>query len=258
MDFDFSKPYDSAEAIPADFRGLFAQGDDGKFALRAEDEGVKAAVAAIGRLNGALKAERAQHKETKGRAVDLSPLSEFGQDPASIAAAIKARVEELTAAGGSKVNVEKIKQELQQAHQKALDAASERGKKLEGQLREIIVLRDAVSALSEAGAIDAELALPHVIRQVTTLEEDGVYRAFVVDAQGDRRYSPTTGQPMGIRELVQEMKASEKFQPLFKSEARRGADTRPGASRQAVPTGAQRDQLSPTQKIALGLRGSRR
>jgi hypothetical protein len=115
-----------------------------------------------------------------------------------------------------------------------------------------MVRAEAVTALAEAGVIDPELAIPFVEKRVKVEEKDGKFTVFVTDEAGDIRYSGTTGAPMSIKEFVGEIKADQKFSPLFKSEQRSGGGTPPGApNRPALkPTGK---DMSPTEKIAMGL-----
>lgn len=264
MDFDFSQNTEVSDIskVPEDFRGLYVEGEDGKYVINSGDEGVKSAVAAIQRINGALRAERAQHKDTKGRVVDLSSLSDYGDSVDEIAAGINSKLEELQGQvkGGEevKINLEKIKADLAAAHVKDLGGKDTRIEALLGQLTAGMVDSAAKGAIAELEG-DLELLLPFVRTQVKTIEEDGQFKVLVVDDAGDRRYSGATGAPMTIKELVAEMKAKEKYGKLFKSEAPRGAGTPPGVTPRRVPKFESRER-SAVEKIAAGLRdrGSRR
>lgn len=257
MDFSFSdsKEVDSIEKVPADFRSLYEE-KDGKFVL-SQDDKVKSAVSAVTRLNDALKAARAEAKK-KSVTVDLSPLADYGTSPEEIAAGVKAKIDALeTAAAGSKeakLNLDKVKEEMAKAHAKDSEVRDKKITALKGQLDKLLVQDYAKTSIAELGgdAATIEILMPHIAPKVRTVEEEGEYRVYVVDKAGDKRYSGVTGEPMSIKELVAEFKASEKFGKLFPSAAPSGGGTRPGAgSGKGMP--AKQMDLSPNQKIAAGL-----
>lgn len=262
MEFDFSENTEVADIskVPADFQGLYArEGEDGPYRLASDNEGVKSAVAAITRLNQALKASRAEAKANKGKQIDLSPLADFGEDPETIAETVKSKMEELNGAlkkkGGEDLErqVAKIKEELASAHSKDLQGRDTRIEALTGQLHSLLVTNEAVSALQEAGALDPELALPFITKQVKVDETDGKFTVGVIDEAEDVRYSGVTGAPMSIKELVAEMKGKEKFAPLFKSEAPSGGGTPPSRGQNRGALSRDTSQLSAVDKISQGL-----
>lgn len=264
MEFDFSQNTEVSDlnTVPEDFRGLYSETEEGsgKYRLASDNEGVKSAVAAITRLNQALKASRAEAKANKQNKVDLSPLADYGDTPEAILEGFNSKLtelnEQLKKKGGEDLSrqVEKIKQDLATAHAKELETRDKRVEALTGQLHGLLVTNEAKGALTEANVIDADLALPFVQNQVKVAEDDGKFMVSVVDDAGDVRYSGVTGAPMTIKELVAEMKSKEKFAPLFKSEAPGGGGTKPGGS--PAPRGAHRgdtSQLSSVAKISQGL-----
>ena len=248
MEFGFEET-DDLNKVPEQFRSLYKQGDDGKYAV---DENFKGISEAVVGLNRSLKAARAEAKAKTP--TDLSPLAEFGATPEEIKANIEAKVKDLTdqlAKGGdAKVNVDKIRSDLAAAHAKDLEKATARSTALQNQLYTLLVENSAVAAVAEAKGVP-ELLLPFIKNQVTVKEQDGQFQVFVVDAQGDQRYSGVTGQPMTIKELVAEMKANEKYGRLFESEAPAGGGMPPGGGARAPqPKGK---VLTPTEKINSGL-----
>lgn len=255
MEFNFGENTEVTDLtkVPTQFHGLYAEAD-GKFKLRDAPE-VKGAVEAILGLNKALVASRAEAKAAKGKAVDISALKDFGATPEEIKAAVDAKLKELTdelAKGDkAKLNLDKIKADLAAAHSNDLKSKDTRIGALTGQLYNLLVENAATSAVAEAKGVP-DLLLPFVKQQVKVVEEDGQFQVYVVDGQGDRRYSGITGQPMTIKELVAEMKSNEKYGRLFESEAPQGQGTPPGQQRRAgqIQTGA---TLTPLQKIQSGL-----
>lgn len=260
MDFSFAnaKEVSSLESVPSDFRGLYEE-QDGKFVL-SQDEKVKAAVSAVTRLNESLKASRAEAKAARkaGAPVDLSPLASYGISPEEIAANVQAKLEELqTAAAGSKeakLNLDKIKEDLNRAHAVNLGTKDTKITALRGQLDKILIENTSKSAIAEVGgdAATIEILMPHLSPHIRSVEEDGQYRVFVVEKNGDKRYSGVTGEPLSIKELVAEYKNSDKFGKLFPSEAPSGGGVKPDAGR-GLGMRPSSGPLTSNQKIAAGL-----
>lgn len=249
MDFEFQE-VESLDVVPEQFRGLYAEAD-GKFRL---NETYKGVAEAVNGLNRSLKASRAEAKALKGSKVDLSALADFGDSPEAIAQAVQDRIKELESqlANGdkAKLNLDKVKEDLAKAHSKDLEKVTKRSEALQTQLYGLLVENAATTAIAELKGIP-ELLMPFVKTQVNVVEEEGEFRVFVVDVQGDRRYSGVTGQPMSIKELVSEMKANEKFGRLFESEAPQGGGTPPGGARR--PSQQPAGERSSVDKIAAGL-----
>jgi len=256
MEFDFSQNQTVAalDAVPEDFRGLYKAKADGGFALDSDSPGVKSAVAAVTRLNVALKASRAEAKEHKAKAVDLAPLQAYGKTPDEIAATVSAKLEELQAqAAGSKdakLNLDKIKADFAAAHAVEKAAMEKRAEALKGQLYGHLVESQALAALA-GKAKRPELVLPFIKNQVQTVEEDGAFKVFVVDKASDRRFSGATGSAMTINELVKEMAASETYGVLFNSETPSGGGKAPGSSR--IPAAHATQERTSLDKIKAGL-----
>jgi hypothetical protein len=248
MDFLF-QPVDSLESVPAQFRPLYAsEAKDGKFVPLESHKGV---VEAITGLNTALKAER----NSKKKVVDLAPLAEFGDSVEAIHTTFTTKLKEMSeqVAQGGKVNVEKIKAEIAQQYAGEVSKHKTRGEALEKQLYKLLVENTAQSAVMAHKGM-AELLLPFITSQVKVKEENGEFSVFVVDQTGDRRYSPVTGQPMTITDLVAEMKGQPKYGPLFESSAPEGGGMTPGSGKTPLAKKVKTENLSPNERIAAGLR----
>lgn len=253
MNFDFSEPPESLDAVPEDFRGLYREGDDGKPILQTDHDGVKSAVAAIVRLNNSLKASRAESKNHKSKAVDLSPLADFGDDPAGILDAFNSQLTEAQTKDKEGLNrqVEKIKADLSEAHAKEKQSTAQTIQALEDQLYSVLVQNEGRSVLTELGAVNPNILLLSMEKQIQRFNENGKMVPRVVDAAGDVRYSGATGAPMSMRELAVEMKAMEDMAPFFKSEAPRGGGRQP--TTESRPFKQPDRELSPNEKIAAAL-----
>jgi hypothetical protein len=248
MEFEFTE-VDALDKVPEQFRGMYKQGADNKFSLDPTFKGVAEAVTG---LNKSLKAAREEAK--RKTPVDLTLLHDFGDTPETIKAGIdtklKALQDEIAKGGEAKLNLDKVRQELSEANAKALKQAGARSEALQNQLYQLMVENAATSAVAELKGVP-ELLLPFIKNQVKVIEQDGSFKVFVVDAQGDQRYSGVTGQPMTIKELVTEMKANEKYGRLFESETQPGGGMTPGGGRSVPrPTGR---ELTANEKIAVGL-----
>ena len=244
MEFEFAPELDAVDAVPEEFRPLYEQDPTSKkFKLGEKYGGVAKAV--LG-LNKALGAER------KTKKVDLTPLAEFGKDPVEIKTAIQTKLDELTTQLAEKgnVNVKKLKEEFAQQHAQELQQEKTRSTALQGQLYKLLVELEATSKIVDAKGIP-ELVLPFLKNSVKVVEEDGEATVHVVDTDGSRRFSPVTGLPMSLKELVAELKANPKYGRLFESEAASGGGMPPKGGNRA-PVRATGD-LSANQKIAAGL-----
>ena len=254
MKFDFSKnqSINALDAVPADFRGLYVE-HEGGFKLDDSDS-VKSAVAAITALNNSLGAARTELDSAKAKAIDLSPLADFGGTPEEIKQSINTKIEEmqqqLAGSEDAKVNLEKIKQDLAAGYEVKIQKAQERNKALMNQLENLLVTNAAMTAISEAKG-DVDLLLPFVQRAIKTVEEDGQFKVLVVDDAGDRRYSGTTGTQLSIKELVEEMKGNDKYSKLFQSEAPSGGGKSPAPHFGSPNVG--KKELTSVEKIAAGL-----
>lgn len=246
MEFAFSEQ-DSLDKVPEAFRGFYAPEPtvDGKYIVA---ENLAPAAQAIVGLNKALKAAR---NDAKTKAVDLTPLQEFGSTPAEIKEAIDNKINELMSQDeNAKVNIEKIKQDLAKGYAQESEKTKTRAEALQNQLYEMLVKNEAVTAIAEAKGVP-ELLMPFISGQVKVTEEDGKFQACVVDSAGDIRYSGVTGQPMSIRELVAELKSNEKFGRAFESEAPKGGGMNPTSGK---PTNTPKGDITATDKISQGLK----
>lgn len=250
MDFEFGV-VDSLTNVPEQFRGIYQEGGDGKYAVGNAYKGVAEAVTG---LNKSLKAARAEAKANTP--VDLSPLADYGKTPEEIKVAVVAKQKELEdqlagKSGEAKLNLDKIREDLAAAHAQELKKANARGEALQNQLYGVLMKNAATAAIAEEKG-DIELLMPFIQNQVKVIEEDGEFKALVVDASGDRRYSGITGQPLTVKELVKEMKANEKYGRLFESEHQQGGGGMPpGAGNRPPPQKGK--PLSANEKIAAGL-----
>ena len=250
MDFEFGV-VDSVDVVPEQFRPLYVegQGDNaGKFVVGDTFKGIVEAITGFNKSNKTLRNEL---KTVKGKQVDLSPLSVYGDDPKTIAEAVEAAITEAGAGKNSDVKkaVEAAKQAMAEGHAQELQKHAQRNEGLQGQLYKLLVENAATSAIAEAKGIP-KLLMPFVQNQVNVVEEDGEFKVQVVDDKKEVRYG-MTGSPMTIKELITEMKSQEEYGRLFESETPGGGGMNPGGARRPAPAPGQK--LSANEKIAVGL-----
>lgn len=259
---------DVLDKVPEQFRPLYEEVNDdaGKAFVLSKDAKVASAITVITGLTKALDDSRTEAKDykTQLKSVDLAPLKEFGTDIPSIASTFKAKIDEfqsqLAGTSEAKLNLEKIKSDLSQAHSIELKTHQDRVSSLTQQLSEMLVRNSASEAITKYKG-DTTLLMPFVAQRVKMVEEKtpegkSVQRVYVVDEAGDRRYSGVTGQPMTIDELVVEMKGKDTFSRLFDAVERTGggAQQSPGQQvRQVIQQNQNQGELTPLQKIAQGL-----
>jgi len=257
VEFEFSDntTVKDIAAVPEQFRGLYAEDKaTGTYRLRSDDAGVKGAVEALVSQRKALQQERAAVRELKTKVVDLTPLHEFGKTPEEIGSAIKAKIEELQ---GKKFDVEKIKTDIAKGYTTEITKRDQQVAALRGQLETILVDNAIRQAIGDQ-AVNADLVLPFAKEKVRVIEDDGKLEVRVVDDTGTQRFSGITAKPLSLNELILEMKNGPKFAPLFKSAAKSGSGTAPGAgSRPAAGVAEGAGTRSAVQKIADGLRKKR-
>jgi len=229
---------DGYATIPENLRPMYAEveGSEGNYAI---PEGLRGVADAMTGLFSANKKARDDVKawERKG-APDLSDLSDYGDDFTTIKEGVKAKIAELESSlakgAEGKVDLDKVRTEMKAAHAKDLKAKDDENQALRG-------------------TVHKYLALPFAEKHMKVVEQDGEFNPVVVDADGDVRISGGTGLPMTPKELIKEMRAQEKYAPLFKSQAKTGGGALPGRTG-AAPQPTSGADASPIDKIKSGLK----
>jgi len=131
--------------------------------------------------------------------------------------------------------------------QTELKSRDDRIVKLQSSLEKSLIEAQATSAIAAAKGAP-ELLLPHVMRAVKVVEENGEFVARVLDAQGQPRIANVKGDPFTISNLVEEMKANEVFGRAFEATGAGGSgahnnNNRTGPAGGKVMTRGAFDQL---------------
>jgi hypothetical protein len=266
MEFELSQnlSVDSLDKVPEHFRPLYVQGQDGKLAI---PDSMKPVAGAIDGLNKANKTVRRDLDTVRKNTPDLKPWKSVGTilglDPEELTPdALQAAVEDLHTRANSgdksaKVNLDKLKKEMQEANRKALEAKDGELNGMRGSLSKYLIDNAAISAISELKGVP-ELLLPHVRAAAKVVQDGNDYVVRVVDAQGDPR-GDGKGGFMTVKDLVAELKASATFGRAFESQAPAGGGKPPAKPGSRAPAGPQQGaERSATQKIADGLRSQAR
>jgi hypothetical protein len=245
---------DKLDVVPENLRGLYKPIEGGGFEQRSEDPGVASAIAAITGLAGALGASRKEAEDAHKAVVDLTPLKEYGDNPAAIAASVKEAMAGLRDRSGVAKEVERIRTEMAAAHTVALGEKEKLVSHLTRQLNERLVDAEIDKAAAVAG-VDADLIRPHVVSSVRVVADAaGKSKAVVVEPDGDKervRFSTkTAGAEMNVGERVAELLATDKFKVLVPSKVASGGGAGPvqrGGVKQVV-------QKTSAEKIEAGLK----
>lgn len=252
----------SLDKVPSEFQPFYKEKPDGTgFSVDVENPVVKTAVENIQKLHSTVTSLRGEVAGLNAKkSADLSVLGEFGDSVETISEGVKKRISELTGQldevkKTGNIDIDKIKEAMNQAHAKALQEKDLRVSALEKQLYDNMVKTVANKAITQHEGIE-ELLLPFVEKQVKATSEDGEFQVFVVDEKGDKRFSGVTALPMTVPELIAEMKGNDQFKPLFKSQSGGGSGANqshvqnPGQAQQHLKQG---ETKSSVDKIKAGL-----
>lgn len=227
MPFEFPFNVSNIEDVPEKYRPFYErQGDEGDYFLDSELH------AKITKLVESLEKER---KRSKDAAREAKQWTELGESPDAVKAQIEAlkqaHAEELEQMkklidekGDAKEKFERLRQDLLKQHAQELASKDELVAQMKATLRKHIVESAAKSAIAEAKGKVKPL-LPYVLQKVDMIEENGTYRAVVIDEDGEPRLT-RDGKEMDIRGLVEELKADPEFQPLFEAAPVSGSGAR--------------------------------
>jgi len=261
--FDFSEftQVQTLENVPEQFHGMYVEvkdedsGDVTGFSIADHSKG---AVESIIGLNKSLIDSRKETKNLKGMA-DLADLSPYGTTPSEIAASVenmkKGYEDQLLDSKDAKLNFETLKADLQAGHSVEIKALTDKNSRVEKQLFDVIVRKEAQSAImKEKGK---ELLLPFVLEAARVKDEEGEIKVYIVDDNNTIRHSPVTGKPLTITEHVQSMKTDERYGVLFESDnsdSGGGGGTPPRSTSQPAPPTAK--PVGANDKIATALKNS--
>lgn len=206
---------DSLDGLEEGLRSLYTQ-KDGRFVL--DVEGLEDTSG----LKSALEKERKAAREYERK---IRAWQELGKTPEEIAELLeaqkKAEEERATKAG----EWEKLKAQILEKHAAELGKKDEEIKRMRGTLERYLIEAAATDAIASAKGVPA-LLLPHVRNAARVVEDNGEYVVRIVDAKGDPRVNAQGGF-LTIKDLVEEMRASDVFGRAFDGTGKSGGATPP-------------------------------
>lgn len=224
------------EDAPETLREHYAE-KDGKFVLAVEPVGGYALEDVTG-LKSALGKERSTVSALEAQVVKFKDL-----DPDKARTAL-IELEELRkidpSAEADKIantKFEAARSQLVEKHGAELVDRDNRIGFLSGAVDVLVREQRATAEIAEAkGSVD--LLLPHVLKFTRTVEKDGKFVTEVIDGAGNVRIGDAQGNPMTIKGLVAEMRASDTFARAFDGDGTTGGGKQPDNGGNVVQTGS--------------------
>lgn len=217
----------SLDGIPEALHEHYTQSDDGRFVLSVtEVDGF--VLENVTNLKSALGKERTEREKLEKQVVKFKDI-----DPDKARDAL-AKLDELTQIDPAKeadkianTKFEAAKAQLLEKHTGEITSRDERIGHLTKTVESLMIDQVATAALAEAkGSVD--LLLPHVRAHTRVKEVDGRFAVEVIDKDGNVKIANAKGDPMDIKGLVAEMKASDTFSRAFEASGNTGSGKTPG------------------------------
>lgn len=243
MAFNFPKTIAAVEEVPEQFRGMYSAVDGGQ-GLAIHSDFLEHTAG----LSSALDKER---KNVKNLNTMINSWKALGDSPETIQTKLRELEEQITSGKNGSANWDKMKKDLEDGHRKLLTQKDEEVGAMRKTLQEHLVDNQAISAVAELKGVP-ELLLPHIRTSCKVIQENGNYVVRVVDKDGDPR-GDGKGGFMTIKDLVAEMRTSSVFGRAFEASNTTGGG-KPPDSKGAGSAQKEQSEMSPTQKIAAGLR----
>lgn len=273
FNFAANQTVDALEVVPENLRGFYEEDKaNGKFAISATVKPlIDEIIGANNKLATISKQKGDDNRKDAARRTIIDNITsklteagiEVGEDINALPDVLGTKLTELMTAvkDGKSVNInlDAIKKDFD----KRLVAEKTKYETdlgaMQSTLHEYMVKNAALSAMSKAGTVPGgeDLLLPHINTQAKVIKtEEGKYVVRVVDAENNVRLN-NKGEPMGVSDLVEEMKT--KFPTTFKSEQKPGTGSTPGQAKgqQQVLRKDPKEEKSAIQKIAAGLTARR-
>lgn len=209
---DLNLIVETLDTVPEAMRGLYTE-DNGKFKLRVrgieDTSGLKSA------LDKERQSRSAFEKQVKA-------WQGIGKTPDEISELLREQDERTTHDAEKKGEWDKLRAQMNEKHQTALNAKDADLVKMRSTLEKHLVESQAIAEIAKLKGVP-ELLLPHVQRQVKV---DDDFKVTVVDAKGDPRVNGK-GEPLSIADLVAEMRQHEVFGRAFDGSGKSGSGTPP-------------------------------
>lgn len=221
------------DGIDEKYHELYTKGEDGRFYLDAEgvEESAKGLTTKV-----AEKIEEA--KKLKAKLAELE-----GVDPEEYRTLKAEKEANALKQAEAKGEWDKLREKLIAQHQKELAAAKKETEKRDGFIHRVVAENEARRALTAAGVLDPDLALPFVAPFLKVEQDGDDFVAVVVDQKGDPRIADGSGKRMTVADRVTELRATDKYAPLFKGSERSGGGAPAGRGDKDAGTGGNGRQV---------------
>lgn len=195
-------------ALDETLKALYTE-KDGKFHLDIEGDD---------NLARALENERKSREDLEKKVKRWEKLGKSDEEIAAlIAEHDKLKEKEAKESG----NFESLRQQLQEKHDKELQAKDAEITKLKGSLQKALIDTQALAAIGAHKGVP-DLLLPHIRSRTQVVEENGEFQVRVTNPDGTPKIGSNNGLA-SIEDLVVEMKGHEVFGRAFDGEGKGGS-----------------------------------
>lgn len=241
--------------VPTEFRGLYAKGQDGNYALADSFKGTATTIDGLSRnLKQSKTTNSSVGKEAKDRREALEKIGALGLG--ATAEEIAEKVKELNdkLAAGSKIKPEEVRAAIEAEYKDKFANQEVEKNGIMATLTETLVDSAALSALAEHKG-NAKLLMPTIRASVGVFkdEETGKYYAGVKKADGSVR-AGSDGSALPISKFVEELKADKDFAGAFAGSQQSGGGLPATKTTPQTRQGAEQQSMSPVSKISQGLK----
>lgn len=224
----------SLDEVDEAFRGEYVQRDGFYYADMVLPDGF--GIEDVSGLKRSLGASRREYQEATAKLKAYSGI----EDPAKALEAMS-KLEEMQNFDPDEVVAEKIKareEQLIQKHTAQIELRDKRSDSLLNQLKKELIENAAMKALAENGGAEyAHMTMPYIRDRVQLREADDKFIVEVLDDNGNPAIADSAGNPMGIPQLVAEMKAQpDRWGPAFNGTGNSGTNKENTTANQQVTT----------------------
>ncbi len=210
---------DSLDGLDESVKALYSE-KDGKFVLSVDG---LPEIEDVSGVKSALEKERAERKKYEKKVKQWEALGKSDEEIRELLDAQKSVEEDRAKKAGE---WDKLKAQMNADHDKKLGEKDSEITKRTSALEKYLIESAATSAIAAAKGVPA-LLLPHVMKHMKVVEEDGDFKAVVTNAKGEPRVDGK-GEPLTVDALIAEMKADVNvFGRAFESSGSTGSGTRP-------------------------------
>jgi hypothetical protein len=226
---------DSLDDIDEPYRAAYTEGKDGEgnpvYQLQTEDNiGLKTA---LERERGNVQNLEKELKPIKDAKITVSRYKEMQSE-------LKALREK---SDKGETDLEKLKAEMSERYDSEMVAKDERINELTGVIRKLVVEDAAMKAIVEAKG-NPKLLTPHVMNHLDMEERNGTFKAVVVDEANKPRIGDMHGNPMTVKQLVEELRDDDSYAAAFDGRQKSGAGVQTRTTSGTLPKNLPEDPMA--------------